>query len=845
MCAVAIAAWMAAIVGAVQTFPGRSVRTTARADFRGWTAPVFAAAPQHAPSPAAMVDYPRQVVPILQARCLECHSAETRKGGLSLASYADVLDGGRTGPVVRPGDGAGSLLLQRVTGEIEPQMPRDEEPLAEAEIALLKLWIDQGARATPSAAPAPAPWEAPLALERPAVPAVVWKDWSDPLDRFTAAYLSRKSAGKPEAVADAAFARRAYLDVWGLLPTPEQLHAFVADRAPGKREALVAALLADDRHYAEGWMSFWNDLLRNEDGVTYFSETAGRKSITDWLLASLTSNAPYDRMVVSLLNPSAEGDPDGFLVGVNWRGETSAAVTPWMQAAQNSAQVFLGVNLKCNACHDSFVSRWKLQDAYSLAAYFSPEPRLQLFRCDVAQNKYAEPAFLFPELSRAPASAALADRRAAAAAIFTDSRMGRLPRTFVNRIWLRLFGRGIVGTPDEMDGVPWSPELLDWLASDFVEHGYDIKRLLHTILTSRTYQMPAVARKGELPARGYVFAGPEVRRLTAEQFADAVGAITGEWNVYANGTPPAPRPVPGAAAPSLPATSGRYAREWRVASSDLTRALGRPIRDQIISTRSAQASTLQALELANGEILASWLAQGARRLLGELPPAPLSLYNRTVAGRTAAASAFDIDVSGASRLWLVVQENGSNVPEAVLPAWAQAELVGPQGGVPLSSLMPVDPGALRDGSGPVKVVGAEAAGPGVRVKNPSVLVYDIAGRGFTRFRGLMGIENRPSDIGATLNPQLRFFVFDAEPNMDRLTPPEAGAPLPPPPVLETTAAAIDRVFRHALGRAPSPAERRLAEQALSDPMRGGRPSPEGLADLLWAILMKPEFQLIY
>ena len=148
--------------------------------------------------------------------------------------------------------------------------------------------------------------------------------------------------------------------------------------------------------YAEHWISFWNDLLRNEDGVTYFSETAGRKSITDWLLASLESNLPYDQFVTKLLNPSAPTDPEGFLVGVNWRGETSAAVTPWMQASQNSAQVFLGINLKCNACHDSFVSKWKLKDAYSLAAYFSPDPRLQMFRCDVAQNRYAEPGFLVP-----------------------------------------------------------------------------------------------------------------------------------------------------------------------------------------------------------------------------------------------------------------------------------------------------------------------------------------------------------------------------------------------------------------------------------------------------------------
>ena len=229
-----------------------------------------------------------------------------------------------------------------------------------------------------------------------------------------------------------------------------------------------------------------------------------------------------------LLNPVGPGDPDGFLIGVNWRGTVSASQTPALQAAQNTAQVFLGVNLKCNSCHDSFISKWKLKDAYSLAAYFSAEEKLQLYRCDVAQDQFATAGFLFPELNRPLASMSATDRRAAAAAIFTDPRNGRMPRTLVNRIWQKLMGRGIVENVDEMDGEPWSPELLDWLASDFVASGYDMKALIATILKSRTYQLPAVPRKGK-PAK-YVFRGPEIRRLTAEQFSDAVASITGEWH---------------------------------------------------------------------------------------------------------------------------------------------------------------------------------------------------------------------------------------------------------------------------------------------------------------------------
>jgi hypothetical protein len=175
--------------------------------------------------------------------------------------------------------------------------------------------------------------------------------------------------------------------------------------------------------------------------------------------------------------------------------------------------------------------------------------------------------------------------------------------------------------------------------------------------------------------------------------------------------------------------------------------------------------------------------------------------------------------------------------------WAQAEFVGPTGVTPLSALRPVDASGLRTDAGPAPAGGS--IGTPLRVKNPSVVVYDVTGKGFTRFRGVIGLENPVSEIGSTLNPQIRFFVFDAAPNMERLVPPAPGSPLPPGPVLTDVTQAIDRVFRHALGRPPSAVERHVAEDALRDPARGNRPSPEGLADLLWAVMMKPEFQLIY
>jgi hypothetical protein len=834
-------------------------------------------AAQSAPVKPGTVDFDRQIKPILAANCSMCHSAEKRSGGLSLATYADVLEGGRSGTAIRPGSSTKSVLMQHLTGEIEPRMPFGKAPLPDRDLALIRTWIDEGARPKADAPPAQPKWEATLTLSRPAVPQSPWPEWSKPVDRFVADYLVRNNVPKPELVSDAQFARRAYLDIWGLLPPPADLKQFVNDPSPDKRDKLIARLLANSTQYAENWISFWNDLLRNDEGVNYYSETASRKSISTWLLASLKTNLPYNQFVNKLLDPVSPTDPDGFLIGVNWRGTVSASQTPALQAAQNSAQIFLGINLKCNSCHDSFISKWKLKDAYSLASYFSKEDKLELYRCDVAQHKYATPGFLYPELNRPLPSESMADRRATAAAIFTDPRNGRLPRTLVNRFWARLLGRGLVENVDEMDGEPWSPGLLDWLSADFVAHNYDMKHLLATIIGSRAYQLVAVESDGK-PIKHYVFHGPEIRRLTAEQFSDAVASITGDWHVAAPRADEetvketkAPVRVAGtlfrtvlwtgntaqAGSPMKSnfeaPTPGFNSREWRIAANSLTRALGRPIRDQVFSTRDTQATTIQAVELVNGETLTHWLSRGARKMTGQLPPDPRSLFaaqiarSQTVEGKglLAEPESFDIDISNSSKLYLIVQDALSTAPDKATPLWADAFLEGVRGKIALSSLRPVPSDGLRQGSGPIQIDGVQ---PGqkhdaVRVKLASLLVYDISGKGFTRFHAAPGFEPMQLAQGETV--KARFFVFDKQPDMDRLTPPLPGTPIAPAPPVKTVKDATDRVFQYALGRSPSAAERRIAEATITDPAHPGRISADGLADLLWAVLMKPEFQLIY
>ncbi|MGH9664635.1 MAG: DUF1549 and DUF1553 domain-containing protein, partial [Bryobacteraceae bacterium] len=667
------------------------------------------------------------------------------------------------------------------------------------------------------------PWTPPMALHAPGLPASRWPGWSSPADRLVAAYLAAHNVPAPQPVSDRVFARRAYLDAWGIVPTLEQLQSFTAGKSSHKRDKLIETLLADNTNYAGNWITFWNDLLRNDEGVNYYG---GRKSITPWLLDALRTNLPYNQFVAKLLNPIGPDDPEGFLIGVNWRGDVSASQTPAMQAAQNTAQVFLGVNLKCNSCHDSFISRWKLKDAYDLASYFSADEKLELYRCDKPNGEFATARFLYPELQKsAAAPASLAERHAEAARMFTEPENGRLPRTLVNRVWQRLIGRGIVEPVDDMDSEPWNPALLDWLAADFVAHNYDMKHLIATIMESRAYQMPVLRPAADAP-KEYVFRGPEPRRLSAEEFVDSLSEITGEWRELV------PRE----------GKEARYVREWRVVSTPLTRALGRPIRDQVFTERNTTATMLQGLELVNGDTLTHMLNRGAERMLGRLAPSPAAVFDSGQIGSGKHSfTTFDVDISQAKEIWLLVSDRGSYSPDRVRADWADVQLVSAGGATSLATLTPKQATGLRKDSDPIEF-NEQPFKDGVRSTAASVVVYDIAGKGFTRLRGTVGLERKcmQSDI----SPAVRFFVFGRRPDMEHLVQVAPETPVPSARGPFAKDRLIDRIFLEALGRSPDGAERKIAEASLIDPKHPDKVSASGLADLLWSVAMLPEFQMI-
>lgn len=196
----------------------------------------------------------------------------------------------------------------------------------------------------------------------------------------------------------------------------------------------------------------------------------------------------------------------------------------------------------------------------------------------------------------------------------------------------------------------------------------------------------------------------------------------------------------------------------------------------------------------------------------------------------------DVDITGAKDLWLLIEDVDSYDPARVVAGWTGAELVGPEGSVKLDSLPASAPLNVRD------ITVKAAPVPAIVEAVPSALSWDISGKGFTRLRAqaVVDEQSRKSDIG----PAVRFFVFKEKPNHDQLMRVQGEPPYPSsrlaPSRKWTSDELADRLYRHMLARSPSGAEKKAALDVL-----GSDPSSAGVEDLLWALLLSPEFQYIH
>ncbi|WP_167273316.1 DUF1549 domain-containing protein [Dyadobacter arcticus] len=563
-----------------------------------------------------------EVRTILAHNCYNCHGEAKSKGDLRLNTKEGIMKGGESGSIIVKGHPDQSEIIRRVSlpKTDKEAMPTKGKRLTEREIKVLQYWIEKGAV-----------WPdkeksiyrvAALEPRMPQVPAPTG-NLKKPIDLIVNTYFVKNKASWKPVVDDRTYIRRVYLDIIGLLPPPEKVESFVSDPRPDKRELLAKELLDRNDDYAQHWMSFWNDALRNDySGTGYI--TGGRFDITKWLYKSLQVNKPYNWFVKELISPSQESS--GFIKGIKWRGTINSSQRTEMQAAQNVSQVLLGLNLKCASCHDSFISDWKLEDSYAFANIFA-DTLLEINRCDKPTGKIAGTKMLFPELGEISIDQSTEKRLRQLADFLVQPKDGRLYRTLVNRVWAQLMGRGIVEPVDMMDNIPWSEDLLDWLASDFVANGYDMKKLIYTIVTSNTYQLPSssVKEAGDIMANEYKFSGMVRRRLTAEQFTDAISVAFNP--VYADSAV-VTKLLPDGMQKKLP-----FARAGFVKNDPFLTSLGRPNRETVSTSRTSQANLLQALELTNGNKFTETLKTGSKQWRAKYPTSELlvtALYKKSL-----------------------------------------------------------------------------------------------------------------------------------------------------------------------------------------------------------------------
>ena len=365
------------------------------------------------------------------------------------------------------------------------------------------------------------------------------------IDALVAAKWERMKIKPSELCNDADFLRRVTLDLTGLPPTADQVRAFLADESPNqeKRNKLIDGLLASDA-FTDHWTNKWSDLLQVN---SKFLGKAGAKKFRDWIRESVSQNKPYNQFVneiVTATGSNRENPPASYYKILRTPEDT----------LENTTHLFLGVRFNCNKCHDHPFERWTQDQYYETAAYFSKvslkkdeesgketiggtavEGAKPLYEevsdAGTAEMKHQKtqqnvaPKFPF-ECDHAVESDA--SRRKEFGAWLTSAKNPYFARSFVNRMWGYMLGKGLIEPIDDIRaGNPASiPELLAFLEKDFIESKFDVRHLVRTICQSRTYQLSMENNQwNKDDDRNYSHAMP--RRLPSEVLYDAIHEVTG------------------------------------------------------------------------------------------------------------------------------------------------------------------------------------------------------------------------------------------------------------------------------------------------------------------------------
>jgi len=334
----------------------------------------------------ASSQFENTIKPVLQQRCLPCHSSQKHQSGLNLETVNGLLRGGALqGPSIIPGRAEDSPLVQRLRGTKEPRMPMNGAPLSEDQIAGISQWINELKVATTPESQSRFtslgwPW---TPVVEPFIPSVKHKEWvKNPIDAMVLATLERKHLVPAPPVSKRGLLRRLYFDLIGLPPTPEEMEGFLNDSSPQAYEREMERLLEDTR-YGERWGRHWLDLVRYSDtrggAIDYPRPHMWR--YRDYVIRAFNQDRPYDRFIKEQVAGDAfpiYGD-EGKL-GLGFLGQWVAVEAEGQQVRRDylvdvvntTGSVFLGLTVGCARCHDHKYDPIPTKDYYRIEAFFSP-----------------------------------------------------------------------------------------------------------------------------------------------------------------------------------------------------------------------------------------------------------------------------------------------------------------------------------------------------------------------------------------------------------------------------------------------------------------------------------------
>lgn len=402
---------------------------------------------------------------------------------------------------------------------------------------------------------------------------------------------------------DSTFLRRVSLDIGGRLPTMEETKAFLADKAPDKRDRAIEALI-NSPDYADYFANKWTALLKNQRSDA--ADITANFAFHAWMRDNLLANTPYDQLVRQILAST------GTIVSnppVAWYKRVKEPTTQ----VEDVAQLFLGVRMQCAQCHHHPFERWTQAEYYHMAAFFSQIGRkptaiagedLIFHKRGTAQTEHRKTRVMLkpaglgePPLDIAPDD----DPRLALADWMAQKKNPFFAKALVNRYWKHFFKRGLIEPEDDLRDTnpPTNPELLDALAKHFTDTNYDLKSLVRVIAQSHTYQLSAMPNEHNAMDR-QAFSHFYPKRLTAEVLLDSIDMVTASKTDFAD-LPPGTRAI------SLPDNS--YTK-----ASPFLKVFGRPDNTSVCECeRVSSASLAQSLHLMNAsDVKAKLTASGGR-----------------------------------------------------------------------------------------------------------------------------------------------------------------------------------------------------------------------------------------